>query len=263
MHCETQPQAAQASGAEVALVHPRRVNALGHQFPRDTMGFWAGVPIGKAAGVGGNGDIQRQRGIRLHGAQLGQDAVDQLAAGGTGAVHIGYLSKALIGGMMIQRQIHAVGIPPHALGKQPHRGGVHRHDITGGKISGGHTSVQIACQQVVRPFVGSDVGRLPQSAQAKAKPGSTADGVPVGLAVGQYQKVILPAQQKRGLFVVHHACFLHGLRPAGLIPDPDPAAASGYALPCRWSHPSQKSAPAYVSGRAPHPGRGADSPQPI
>ena len=72
----------------------------------DTVGVGRGIPVYEAAAVGGYGHIQGQGDVSGDRAQLPQDVVHQLAAGGPTGVQTGLPGEKLLGRVVVDGQIH-------------------------------------------------------------------------------------------------------------------------------------------------------------
>jgi hypothetical protein len=122
------------------------VNARLHQGGGNAVGGGGGVAVLEAPGIGGYGHVEGQGDFCRNGAPLPHDVINELSAGGTAWVHTALLTKALVGGVVVDGQINAPfqpGLPllgKEAPGRQVHRdhkGGLHlRRGQIGFQIGG-------------------------------------------------------------------------------------------------------------------------------
>ena len=90
----------------MALVQLGQGNAAVNKLGSDAVGVGGGVAVLEAAAVGGYGHIQGQGDVSGDRAQLPQDVVHQLAAGGPTGVQTGLPGEKLLGRVVVDGQIH-------------------------------------------------------------------------------------------------------------------------------------------------------------
>ena len=186
------------------LVHPLGVKAGLHERSGDAVGVRRGVGVDEAAGVRGDGHIQQQGdgGGDAH-AHLDQNAVQQLRAGGAVGIDPRLLGVALVGAVVVDGQVNAVGIGLAAAREHPQGGRVHRHDELRHELRRGQHALEIGGEEPVGVLIGQHPGGLAQLAQGQAQGAGAANGVPVRAAVGEDEHVLHGQQTLGGLMVGH------------------------------------------------------------
>lgn len=91
------------------------------------MGGGGDVGVDEAAGIRGDGHIQRQSNLRRQGRQLPDNVRDQFATGGGLRTDDVGLAEALKGGVVVDCQIHLIRVRLGIVGEQSHRGDVRRY----------------------------------------------------------------------------------------------------------------------------------------
>ena len=187
-----------ALGAEQRFVHCRHVHHL-HQGRRDAVGAGGGVGVLKAAAVGADRHIQRQRDLRRQRRQMGDDLIDHLAAGGAVRLQTGVAGKEAVGRMVVNGQLDTPGVRLGVLGKQAHIGNIHADHMVplpalrspvGGSVGGvGGGDLRI----------GQQIRRAAAPAQCGAQGRGAANGVAVRSHMGQQQHVVQRVQISGGL----------------------------------------------------------------
>ena len=162
------------------------------------VGGGGGVAIDKAAAVGGHGHIQGRGDVGSDGAQQAENVVHQLAAGGPPCVQAGTGGEKLLGGVVVDGQVHPGEIFPGVVGKQPTGGDVHRHHRVRHELIPGQQPLKIGGEEGGGLVVGQNIGRFAQLAQGPAQPGGTAHRVPVGAQVGQNEIAVVVTEKVGG-----------------------------------------------------------------
>ena len=162
------------------------------------MGGGGGVAIDKAAAVGGHGHIQGRGDVAGDGAQQAEDVIHQLATGGPARVQTGALGEELLGGVVVNGQVHPGEIFLGVVGEQPPGGDVHRHHRVRGKAVFGQKPLKIGGEQGGGLGVWQDEGPLAQLAQGAAQGSGAAHRVPVGAEMGQDEIAVVAAEKVGG-----------------------------------------------------------------
>ena len=199
-----QPHPLEGLDPEVAPVDPLGVKAHRHEGGGDPMGLRGGVGVNETAGVGGNGHIQEHGNLRGEGDRHGlEDPVEQLSAGGAAGVHTGFPAVSLVGAVVVDHQVDPVLVGPGAVREHAQGCHIHRHNMLGQKPRRGQDPLQIGGEKTVGVLVGQDPGGFSQLPERQAQGAGTADGVPIGPAVGEDQHLIQCRQPAGGLVVCH------------------------------------------------------------
>ena len=182
-----------------------------HAGSRRLEGLGGGIGEAEAAGVGGDGDVNRLghfRGdLHAHGRQY---LVDELAAPGAGGVEQGVGGIEGVAGVVVDAQLERARKALPALGQEGFGGHIHGHH--GGVLRPVGAEQPFHAGQVPAGKLGifPDPGVLAQASKPQTQRNGAAGGVAVGADVGEDQKVI-PCPEPPGGFLR----FLHrGIPPA-------------------------------------------------